>query len=406
MINEETTREMISSFLRMAKKNKRQSPRETIDYATKALQLSIELGDENYIAKSYQWKGIGYFVTDEYEKALKHFLKSMELNEKLGQDESIANNLSNIGVVYATLGNYETAIEYYNSSLDIRTRLDDQNGIASSYTKLGNIYSKLGKAEEAIEHHQKALEIASEQNDTFSIGLIEHNIGYILLKTERFGDARKHLEEALQMRIKNEDTTGRIKTMTLLADTMLGLGEIGPAIEYILQAIELGKSQDAKQCLIDSFMVKAKIDAARGDYRSAYETHLKHSEYWLELHNIRNSTRIADMKNRLVNEKQQREIEMLRKDMEIVKLEKKNTALAMAVTANHEMNQPLMILRGNLDMLLLSIDQQEFSEQQKRFVERIEQAIDRIQKILDKFSDLEDFRLEDYSEGSKMVVIE
>ncbi len=397
---------MISSFLRLAQKNRRQSPRETVEYASKALQLSIELGEEDFIAMSYQWKGIGYFVTDEYEKAIKHFLKSLEINERLKQDESIANNLSNIGVVYATLRNHETALDYYQKSLEIRLRLDDQHGIASSYTKLGNIYSKMGKLETAIDYHYKALKLSEEQNDIFGIGLVNHNIGYLYLKQEKYEDARIYLEKALEMRNRCDDTIGKIKTLTLLSDTLLALGDSESAMPFSLQAIDLAKEKDAKQCLIDAYMVKAKIDAARGDYKAAYETHLKHSEYWEDLYNLRNSTRIAEMKNRLVTEKQQREIEMLKKDMEIVQLEKKNTALAMAVTANHELNQPLMILRGNLDMLIDSIDLNLLTDNQKKFIERIDQSMQRIKTILGKFRELHDLRYEDYSDGAQMIVIE
>ncbi len=397
---------MIGSFLRLAQKNRRQSPRETVEYASKALQLAIELGDEDYIAKSYQWKGIGYYVTDDYEKAIKHFLKSLEINERYQQDGSIANNLSNIGVVYASLKNNETALEYYKKALEIRIRLNDQSGIASSYTKLGNVYSKMGHKESAIEHHLKALEIAEEQHDIFSIGLVNHNVGFVYLQEKEFEEARKYLEIALDFRKRCDDTIGKIKTLTLLADALLGCDEIEAAMLFSVQAVELAKTNDAKQCLIDAYMVKSKIEAARGDYKAAYESHRKHSEYWLELNNIRNSTRIAEMRNRLTNEKQQREIEMLKKDMEIVQLEKKNTALAMAVTANHELNQPLMILRGNLDMLIQSMNQDRLTDGQKKFIERIDQSMDRMKTILGKFRELHDFRLEDYSDGAQMIVLE
>jgi len=89
----------------------------------------------------------------------------------------------------------------------------------------------------------------------------------------------------------------------------------------------------------------------------------------------------------------------------IIDVEKKNMALAMAVTANHEMNQPLMIMKGNLEMFLLSVGEHcPFDKKQKRYLYKIDEATQRMADILDKFKLATSMTFENYTDQSKMIV--
>lgn len=87
---------------------------------------------------------------------------------------------------------------------------------------------------------------------------------------------------------------------------------------------------------------------------------------------------------------------------EIVRLEKRNAIFATIVTANHELNQPLMVLKGNTQMLQMSLKEM-LNDKQTRYFNRIEESIQRISSILNKFKS-QDFHFEDYSEQTQMVV--
>ena len=86
-------------------------------------------------------------------------------------------------------------------------------------------------------------------------------------------------------------------------------------------------------------------------------------------------------------------------------LERKNSALAMAVTANHELNQPLMILQGNLEMFKMSIDKDSVSSKQIKYIAKMIEAIDRISKLLHTYKTAEDIQFLNYSEETKMVFL-
>ncbi|MEA1972951.1 MAG: PAS domain S-box protein, partial [Candidatus Cloacimonadota bacterium] len=80
--------------------------------------------------------------------------------------------------------------------------------------------------------------------------------------------------------------------------------------------------------------------------------------------------------------------------VKILELEKRNSAMAMAVTANHELNQPLMVISGNLDMIVLTSDDSFIDKHSKR-IEKINESID-----------IKDIEFDDYTESTEMVKIE
>ncbi len=94
---------------------------------------------------------------------------------------------------------------------------------------------------------------------------------------------------------------------------------------------------------------------------------------------------------------QQKKNEDLLQDME-----KKNSALAMAVTANHELNQPLTVLQGNIEMLYFSIA--EPNGKQERYQKRITESIDKMSDILSKYRSSTEFIYEKYAQHTDMVV--
>jgi DNA-binding response OmpR family regulator len=91
---------------------------------------------------------------------------------------------------------------------------------------------------------------------------------------------------------------------------------------------------------------------------------------------------------------------------EIIRLEQKNAALAVAVTANHTINQPLTVLQGNFELFQRSMEKELLTEKQRRFLNRMKESIERINTFLLEMTDSTAIHFENYLESSKMVVFE
>ncbi len=90
----------------------------------------------------------------------------------------------------------------------------------------------------------------------------------------------------------------------------------------------------------------------------------------------------------------------------VIELERRNSILAMITTTNHEINQPLTVLKGNLFLLKESLPADKLTPDQKKYFKKLETAIERIQDILIKYRNAEKIRFEQYSSDTQMVVFE
>jgi len=92
---------------------------------------------------------------------------------------------------------------------------------------------------------------------------------------------------------------------------------------------------------------------------------------------------------------------------QLVELERKNSIMAMAVTANHELNQPLTVLGGYLKMLEDTLPPETLSDKQKKYIKKIKSSLERISTILQKFNKSASIKIEDYTTDKikKQIVI-
>lgn len=102
----------------------------------------------------------------------------------------------------------------------------------------------------------------------------------------------------------------------------------------------------------------------------------------------------------------QKNSEILSQQKKIIELEQKNTALAMGLTANHEINQPLSVIKSQLGLLVKSLGIDKISDKQFQIINKIKSSSEKIQKILDKFSGSGSFRIDKYSGGRDMIVFD
>lgn len=100
------------------------------------------------------------------------------------------------------------------------------------------------------------------------------------------------------------------------------------------------------------------------------------------------------------------DILQIRKDKEkIIDMERKNTVLAMAVTANHEINQPLSAIQGYIYLLKRHSNSNNFKiDDFKMYIQKVERSIETIKKILKKFKDSTEFEKKEYYKEKQMIV--
>ncbi len=119
----------------------------------------------------------------------------------------------------------------------------------------------------------------------------------------------------------------------------------------------------------------------------------------------------ARIKTHLENNRYSKELALLLKKSEeayaelkktqekLVQSEQKNAVFALAVTANHEINQPLMVISGTMELLSLKVNNPDYD----KYFQKITSSIERIQMILNQFKELDDVNFKSYLDSVKML---
>jgi DNA-binding response OmpR family regulator len=89
---------------------------------------------------------------------------------------------------------------------------------------------------------------------------------------------------------------------------------------------------------------------------------------------------------------------------QIIELTEKNSVLAMAVTVNHELRQPLTVLQGYFEKMTSELSANNIDFDKKSF-DKITDSIDTIVKILNKYTFSQNFKLDDYLANSGLRMI-
>jgi DNA-binding response OmpR family regulator len=91
---------------------------------------------------------------------------------------------------------------------------------------------------------------------------------------------------------------------------------------------------------------------------------------------------------------------------EIIQLEQKNAVLAMALTASHELNQPLTVLKGNFDLYQNTLAGDQLTDKQQKYLNKMNVSLEKVHSLLKKFTDLDSINFQDYIGKQKMISLE
>ena len=177
------------------------------------------------------------------------------------------------------------------------------------------------------------------------------------------------------------------------------------AEDFLREGLAAARKTDARNTIMQNLLMHARLFACRHDFERAFEYFLKYDEYKSEFLDAQALQRVHELEMKFDLERKEHEAEIYRlrseeleakntaleeangklraAQEEIRQLERRNSVFAMAVTTNHEMNQPLMIIQGNLDMLESDIDLSQGKA--AHHLQRVRESLARINELLARY---------------------
>jgi tetratricopeptide (TPR) repeat protein len=168
------------------------------DSYQKALNLSLKNNSLNEAAYSYNLLGINYFYEGKYTDAINCNNLALTFSRKNKIPKEEASALFYIGQSYRKKKDIKKAIEYYNLSLVVYEKLNDVEKIDKINYSLGFINNESGNYKEAIDYYEKALKYRLIKGNKDNIAILYNNIGNVLLKWGKYEDAINNYINALK----------------------------------------------------------------------------------------------------------------------------------------------------------------------------------------------------------------
>lgn len=305
-----------------------------VEYGKRALALGTELGDKDRMARAHNTLGITYTFIGAYSKALEEGYEALRLREEIGQPWAISQSINLIGVIYHHSEQFEKAIEYFNLVLKrTESRSDPKRYILAKHN-LGFSQYKLGRFQESLRNHQEGLAFAREFQETSHVPYAHLNLGLTYSGLKQFDKANEYLVLARSEYMKQGQRHGLVQVLRAMAQLKMLSGEALGGIPLAKEGAELAKEINARDELKLCYELISEIYEKAGNLSESYRYYKLATQTRDTIYSVVESHKMAEASMKLVTQKKDNEIEVLKKEQVIsaLKIEKQRYSLAILVS--------------------------------------------------------------------------
>lgn len=282
--------------------------KEASEELSTSLTLYLDMKDTFGIMANYNALGYAYLRQAAYDSASVYFLKAIEICEASGQSASVGSLYSNLSEVYMELKQYETAIEYIEKAIELSKISKDLTKLEQNYTAYGMILAKIEKYDEALDYYRKSMEIAVQLKDTISIYHLQNNMGVVYRDRKDYAQALHYFNLALKGYTEKEFTRGIIAVLKNIGMVMSSEGKYEEAIRYHEKMMVMAEQYNLEDYLLDAYGNISWYWMKIGNYKKAYENHVRYTELKDSIFTIEKTTVINDLTMKYEKQKDEAKI--------------------------------------------------------------------------------------------------
>src|SRR5437870_3324924 len=230
------------------------NPQAGLESLSRALNLSVQLDNQEQKATSLQLIGYAYSVLNKSDDALRNSKEALAIWRQLGEKRGIADTLNNMARVEDSVGQNKDALGHFQEALEIRREIGDRRGLGDTFIDLGNFYAEHGNHDQALAMYKQSLQIQRDLGNEVMQAACLNNIGVVDFEKAQYEDARTYYQQALELRQKLKMTRDVADSFDNLAETSVRMGQYDQAISQYMQGREIRRSlDDARGAATESY---------------------------------------------------------------------------------------------------------------------------------------------------------
>ncbi|MGE0587379.1 MAG: tetratricopeptide repeat protein [Cyclobacteriaceae bacterium] len=287
-------------------------PGQARDLAIKTSEIAREISFHTGYSRSLNVVGSSYWVTGDYEPALRYYQLSARYSEGIDDLNGLSAAYHNMGEVYKKVGNYKTAIEYLEKSLSFDST--NQANFALTLFNIGEVYLFLGEYPQSQEYFDHALKEAVPLNDQRTMAYVYQNRGKIKFLTNKYNEALPLYDKATELWKEQGDIRSLIQVYQDYSLVYLATGQLDEAEKIIDDGIALATDIQAMDLQVTNFDIESRIYKKKGDFKKSLEVLEKHNMLMDSVYNLKKSEQIALLQASFESDTREIENKKLRQD--------------------------------------------------------------------------------------------
>ena len=200
-------------------------------------KINYKLGQIKYITNyTFVLNMQGYF-----DSSLILNLRSVDLSRQIKDSVYLAKSLFNTGSSYRLKEDYENAVKYYEEGKKLFESFDDKRMIAQAYDILQNLFTGMKQYRKSLEYGKKAIKELKEINNPTQLGTAYNNLGLNYINLRQFDSAKNCFNEALSIALKTNDQHMEANLYLNMADVFIEQGNFLSIKSYMDKVLVISR---------------------------------------------------------------------------------------------------------------------------------------------------------------------
>lgn len=352
---------MLRSYRKIAKAAKKLGDsKKSLDFNSRALLIAQAMGDEALIAKHREYVSTDQRVLGMYAQALDNANKALLVQRELNNEYRVSNLLLNLSIIYMKLSSHDQSLAYAFELLSLHENTGNENRIASACNQIGLIFSRLDRLDDASAYHERVLSLNKDKIKANYRASALRSLATIKLKTDDYQSALDYAQKAETIYKNLGDNSGLATVNFSTAEIYSALENDGRALDYhqlviqlaqkvgdrwtearshiakgklltkmnyrsgrqsLEQGLEIANQIGAKTLALKGYNALIEAERSQGNHQQALKYYDTAFMLVREIDNTEVDRRIAELKIVHDVQEREREIESLRRNMQISQLE-------------------------------------------------------------------------------------
>ena len=223
------------------------NPEASLDPLNRALNLSIQVDNQEQKALILQATGIAYRYMNKFDEALRNYQDSIDINRKLGKKRGVAASLAEMAQLQALKGKPDASLASDQEALKLFQEIGSKKEAGDVMIDMGGVYLDRGESDKALQMFKDSLQIQRDAGDETNQAVCLNNIGNVYMEKGENQDALTYFQQSLQLREKLNVPDQIAETLHNLGVVYAGNGEYDKAMASYMRALDLKrKSNDTR----------------------------------------------------------------------------------------------------------------------------------------------------------------